>query len=38
MNDADWLRKKFRGKAQGCLALPLGLLGLILALRMLVLA
>ena len=23
MNDGDWLRKHFKGKAQGCLSLPL---------------
>lgn len=22
MNDADWLRKKVRGKVQGCLVVP----------------
>lgn len=32
MNDSDWLRKHFRGKAQGCLSLPLLGGGLVLAL------
>lgn len=33
MNDGDWLRKHFRGKLQGCVALPaMGLVLLALAL------
>ena len=32
MNDGDWMRKAFRTKSYGCLCLPLGALGVGVAL------